>query len=70
VDNAKYQEARRQMMEKSRQRQIELTNKAAEAQQKNQQAGGQPQADGTPAQPAGPNATIAQPKRPPAPAPQ
>ena len=45
VDNAKYQEARRQMMEKSRQRQLELANKAAEAQQKNQQAGGQPQTD-------------------------
>ena len=34
VDNAKYEEARRQMMEKFRQRQIELANKAAEAEQK------------------------------------
>ena len=30
VDNAKYEEARRQMMEQSRQRQIELANKIAE----------------------------------------
>ena len=30
VDNAKYEEARRQMMEQSRQRQIELANKTAE----------------------------------------
>ena len=34
VDNAKYEEARRQMMEKFRQRQIELANKAAKAEQK------------------------------------
>ena len=34
VDNAKYEEARRQMMEKFRQRQIDLANKAAEAKQK------------------------------------
>ena len=34
VDNAKYEEARRQMMEKFRQRQIELVKKAAEAEQK------------------------------------
>ena len=37
VDNAKYEEARRQMMEKSYQRQIELANKIA-AQQKEQGA--------------------------------
>ena len=47
VDNAKYEEARRQLMEKFRQRQIELANKAAEAQQKKDAAGGQAQADGT-----------------------
>jgi invasion protein IalB len=34
VDNAKYEEARRQMMEKFRQREIELANKAAKAAQK------------------------------------
>ena len=34
VDNAKYEEARRQMMEKFRQRRIDLANKAAEAEQK------------------------------------
>ena len=34
VDNAKYEEARRQMMEKFRQRQIELANKAAKAEQR------------------------------------
>jgi invasion protein IalB len=64
VDNAKYEEARRQMMEKFRQRQIELANKAAEAQQKKEQAGGQAQAEG--AAPA-PNATVAPPKTPAAP---
>lgn len=53
VDNAKYEAARRAMMEKFRQRQAELANKAAEAQQKKQQA---------------PNATVAPPKTPPAPA--
>ena len=47
VDNAKYEEARRAMMEKFRQRQMELANKAAEAQQKKDQAGGQTQAGGT-----------------------
>jgi invasion protein IalB len=50
VDNAQYEEARRQMMEKFRQRQIELANKAAKAEQK--KAGpatppGQPPANGT-----------------------
>jgi len=51
VDNAKYQEARRQLMEVIRKRQIELANKANEAQQKKEQggqaeAGGQPPAGG------------------------
>jgi hypothetical protein len=63
VDNAKYEEARRSMMEKFRQRQIELANKAAEAEQKKGQAGGgAAQADGTPAPGAAPNATVAPPK--------
>ena len=47
VDNAQYEAARRAMMEKFRQRQMELANKAAEAQQKKDAAGGQAQADGT-----------------------
>jgi invasion protein IalB len=64
VDNAKYEEARRQMMEKFRQRQIELANKAAEAEQLKQQGGGQAQAQG--AAPA-PNATVAPPRTPAAP---
>jgi invasion protein IalB len=68
VDNAKYEEARRQMMEKFRQRQMELANKAAEAEQKKGQAGGEAQANGA-AAPA-PNATIAPPKMPAAPPPQ
>jgi len=67
VDNAKYEEARRQMMEKFRQRQMELANKAAEAQQKKDQAGGQAQADGT--VPPAPGGTVA-PKTPAAPPPQ
>lgn len=67
VDNAKYEEARRAMMEKFRQRQIELANKAAEAEQKRGQAGGAAQADGTPASEAAPNATVAPPKMPAAP---
>ena len=67
VDNAKYEEARRLMMEKFRQRQMELANKAAEAQQKKEQAGGQAQAEGgVPA----PNATVAPPKTAPAAPPQ
>jgi invasion protein IalB len=61
VDNAKYEEARRAMMEKFRQRQVELANKAKD------QAGGQDQAAGAPA-PVAPNATVA-PKAAPAPAP-
>ena len=67
VDNAKYEEARRQMMEKFRQRQMELANKAAEAEQKKGQAGGEAQANG--AAPA-PNATIAPRETPAAPPPQ
>ncbi|MGB6427082.1 MAG: invasion associated locus B family protein, partial [Methyloceanibacter sp.] len=57
VDNVKYEEARRQMMEKFRQRQMELANKATEAQQKKDEAGGAPA-------PAAPNATVAPPKSP------
>ena len=64
VDNAKYEEARRQMMEKFRQRQIELANKATEAEQKKAQGGGAPVADGTGAAPAAPNGTVAPPKTP------
>ena len=56
VDNAKYEEARRLIREKF-QRQIDLANKAAEAQQKKDQAGDQTVA------PADPNATVA-PKKP------
>ena len=72
VDNAQYEAARRAMMEKFRQRQMELANKAAEAQQKKDQAGDQPaagqaQADGTVA-PA-PNTSVA-PQVPAAPPPQ
>jgi invasion protein IalB len=57
VENAKYEEARRLIMEKFRQRQIDLANKAAEAQQKKDQAGDQTVA------PPDPNATVA-PKKP------
>jgi invasion protein IalB len=66
VDNAKYEEARRAMMEKFRQRQMELANKAAEAEQKKGQAGGADQAGGT----AVPDATVAPPKMPAAAPPQ
>ena len=66
VDNVKYEEARRQLMEKFRQRQTELANKAAEAQQKKAQGGGEAEASGAP--PAAPNATVAPPKTAPAPA--
>jgi invasion protein IalB len=55
VDNAKYEAARRAMMEKFRERQMELANKAAEAQQKK---------EGAAAAPAAPNATVAPPKMP------
>ncbi len=69
VDNVKYQQARRQLMEATRKRQGELANKAAEAQRKKEQQGAQPQAGAqAPAQPA-PNAT-AQQKKPAASAPQ
>jgi len=74
IDNAKYQEARKQLMEMIRKRQIELANKAAEAEQNKAQGGqpanGQAQADGQPA--AGGQAQAKQPavKKPaPAPAP-
>jgi invasion protein IalB len=43
VNNAAYQEARNQMMQASRQRQLELAKQAAEAQQQRQQGAGQPQ---------------------------
>jgi invasion protein IalB len=67
VDNAQYEAARRDMMEKFRQRQIELANKAAEAQQKKDAAGGQAQAEGmAPA----PNTSVAPQMTPGAPAPQ
>jgi invasion protein IalB len=61
VDNAQYEQARRAMMEKFKQRQQELAEKAAEAQQKKAQGGAQrpgaatPQA--TPATPATPPST-------------
>lgn len=55
VDYDKYQEARRQMLEQSRQRQIELAKKAGEAQLKNQQ-GGQPQGNAPVTAPANPQA--------------
>lgn len=44
VNNAAYQEARNQMIQAARQRQIELSKKAAEERQKKQQASGQPPA--------------------------
>jgi invasion protein IalB len=56
VDNAKYEESRRQLMEVFRKRQAELAAKAAQAQQKKDSQG---------AAPAAPNAT-AQQKQPPA----
>jgi invasion protein IalB len=56
VDNEKYEAARRAMMEKFRERQMELANKAAEAEQKKEGAGA--------AAPAAPNATVAPPKMP------
>ena len=57
VDNAKYEEARRALMEKFRQRQIELANKA-------KTEGGDAPPGGPP--PAAPNATVAPPKTAPA----
>ena len=44
VNNAAYQEARNQMLQASRQHQLELAKQAAEAQEQKQQAVGQPQA--------------------------
>lgn len=44
VNNAAYQEARNQMLQASRQHQLELAKQAAEAQRQKQQAVGQPQA--------------------------
>jgi invasion protein IalB len=58
VDNAKYEEARRALMEKFRQRQIELANKAKT------EGGDAAAAGGTP--PAAPSATVAPPKTAPA----
>jgi invasion protein IalB len=49
ADNAKYEEAQRQMMEAIRGSQMELAKKAAEAEQKKGQAGGEAQA-GAPSQ--------------------
>jgi invasion protein IalB len=72
VDNAKYQEARRQLMEVIRKRQIELANKANEAQQKKEQggAGGQAQAGApVPTPVPAPNATTAPKKTTPPPTP-
>ncbi len=56
TDYDKYQEARRQMLEQSRQHQIELAKKAGEAQLKNQQEGGQPQGNAPVTAPANPQA--------------
>ena len=44
VNNAAYQDARNQMLQASRQHQLELARQAAEARQQNQQAGSPPQA--------------------------
>ncbi len=71
IDNAKYQEARRQLMEMIRKRQIELANKAAEA-EKNKAQGGQPAAGGQAQAGAAPGQPAAAPKpvqKKPAPAP-
>ena len=57
VDNAQYEASRRAMMEKLRQRQLEIANKIGEEQKKMNAAGGQAQADGTVA-PA-PNSAVA-----------
>ena len=57
VDNVAYQEARAQMMRASREHQAELAKEATEARIR-QQVGAQPQPEGTPVQPAVPNATI------------
>ena len=57
VDNVAYQGARAQMMRASREHQAELAKEATEARIR-QQVGAQPQPEGTPVQPAVPNATI------------
>ena len=57
VDNVAYQEARARMMRASREHQAELAKEATEARIR-QQVGAQPQPEGTPVQPAVPNATI------------
>ena len=57
VDNVAYHEARAQMMRASREHQAELAKEATEARIR-QQVGAQPQPEGTPVQPAVPNATI------------
>jgi invasion protein IalB len=57
VDNVAYQEARAQMMRASREHQAELAKEATEARIR-QQVGAQPQPEGTPVQPAVPDATI------------
>jgi hypothetical protein len=59
VDNAAYQEARAQKIRASREHQAELAREAAEAQRTKQQAGGQPQPEGTVVQPAVSNAAPA-----------
>jgi invasion protein IalB len=74
IDNAKYQEARRQLMEMIRKRQIELANKAAEAEKNKDQAGqptagGQAQAGAVPSQPVPAAKPPAQKKPAPAPTP-
>jgi hypothetical protein len=62
VDNAAYQEARRQMMQAANQHQMDLAKKALDA----RLTGGQPPLGGTVVEPAVPNATIV-PKKAPAP---
>jgi invasion protein IalB len=62
VDNAKYEEARSQMLAQARQRQIELAKNAADAQLRKSQAGVQPQPGGASAPPADPDAVIAPPQ--------
>lgn len=47
IDNAQYEAARRQMMEKLRERQLEIAKKLGEAEKQKNAAGGQAQADGT-----------------------
>lgn len=75
IDNAKYQEARKQLMEMIRKRQIELANKAAEAEKNKGQAGqpaagGQAQAGAAPDQPAPAGQVKPPAQKKPAPAPE